>query len=132
MKRLLAILVVGAVLAIPHAPGQVPVPLRKLDDGPAASKWPFPVAQGTYKVEFANGVVESCEINEFATASVVEPLRSSTGRLETKGGSIVIAFKDDRTERWTPVGKKYVVEHWFPSAQFPAGTPVLGIAERAE
>ena len=28
------------------------------------------------------------------------------------------------------VGKKWVVEHWFPSAEYPAGRPVVGIARR--
>ena len=47
-----------------------------------------------------------------------------------KDGAIVITFDDDRTERWTPVGKRMVVEHWYLSAQYPCCKPVLGIAER--
>jgi hypothetical protein len=44
----------------------------------------------------------------------------------------VIVCDDDRVERWTAVGQRMVVEHWFPAAQFPSGTPVLGIAEWAK
>ncbi len=51
------------------------------------------------------------------------------GKAEVKDGSVVIVYQDDRVERWTPVGKRMVVEHWYPGAQFPSGTPVLGIAE---
>jgi hypothetical protein len=84
---------------------------------------------GRWKIEFANGVKEVCEVRQDGTASVTEPLRTSTGKAEVKGGSLVIVFQDDRVERWTPVGERMVVEHWYPGAQFPAGTPVLGIAE---
>lgn len=70
-----------------------------------------------------------CQVREDRTASVTEPLRTSNGKLELKDGSVVIVFQDDRVERWTPVGKRMVVEHWYPRAQFPSGKPVLGIAE---
>jgi hypothetical protein len=49
--------------------------------------------------------------------------------VEVKNGSIVLIFQDDRVERWTPAGARMVVEHWAASAQFPSGTPVLGIGE---
>ena len=62
-------------------------------------------------------------------ATVVEPRRRSRGTVVVKGGSIVITFKDDRVERWTAAGKRFVVEHWFPGSQFPTTNPVLGIAE---
>ncbi len=48
---------------------------------------------------------------------------------ENERGVAVIKFDDDRIERWTPVGKRYVVEHWFPSSQYRKTPPVLGIAE---
>jgi hypothetical protein len=86
---------------------------------------------GRWTVEFANGVKEVCEVRKDRSASVVEPLRTSTGTAEVKDGSVVIVYQDDRVERWTPVGKRMVVEHWYPGAQFPSGTPVLGIAEPA-
>jgi hypothetical protein len=84
---------------------------------------------GRWSVEFANGVKEVCEVRKDRTVSVVEPLRSATGKAEVQGGSVVIVYQDDRVERWTPVGKRMVVEHWYPGARFPSGTPVLGIAE---
>src|SRR5262249_11548160 len=89
----------------------------------------LPVGRGS--VEVANGVKEVCEVRKDRTASVTEPLRTSTGKAEVKGGSAVIVYADDRVERWTPFGNRLVVEHWNPGAQFPSGTPVLGIAEVA-
>jgi hypothetical protein len=32
--------------------------------------------------------------------------------------------------RWTAVGKRMVVKHWYPSSSYPCGKPVFGIAER--
>jgi len=87
---------------------------------------------GRWSVEFANGVVETCEIKKDGTASVVEPKRAAAGKVTLKDGSILIACEDDRLERWTPVGKRMVVEHWYPGSQVPVVTPVLGIAERAQ
>jgi hypothetical protein len=65
-------------------------------------------------------------------ASVAEPLRNSNGKVEVEDGRVVIVYQDDRAERWTPVGKRMVVEHWYPGARFPSGTPVLGIADGAK
>jgi hypothetical protein len=86
---------------------------------------------GRWSVEFANGVVETCEVKRDGTASVVEPRRASAGKVTPRDGSYVIACEDDRLERWTPVGKRMVVEHWYPGSQVPVVAPVLGIAERA-
>jgi hypothetical protein len=86
---------------------------------------------GRWRVEFTNGVVEECVIEPGGTASVVEPARSSPGRAVARDGAAVIVYDDDRTERWTRVGSRVVVEHWCPSSEFPAGRPVLGIAELA-
>jgi hypothetical protein len=44
---------------------------------------------------------------------------------------IVVVFRDDRVERWTPVGRRMVVERWATAAEYPAGKPGLGVAERA-
>jgi hypothetical protein len=84
---------------------------------------------GKWRVKFANGVVETCAFDQ-GTATEAEPLRQSTGAPVAQDGAVVIGFADDRTERWTPVGKRWVVEHWFPSAAYPAGRPVVGIAKR--
>jgi hypothetical protein len=86
---------------------------------------------GKWNVEFANGVKEACDIGNGGETTVEEPGRRSAGRAEVKGGSVVITFDDDRVERWTPVGQRYVVEHWFPASRAFVATPVLGIAERA-
>jgi hypothetical protein len=87
--------------------------------------------KGKWSVEFTNGVKEMCQIREDRTASVSEPLRTSDGKVKIQDGSVVIAYQDDRVERWTPVGRRMVVQHWHPSARFPSGTPVLGIADGA-
>ncbi|HMF15190.1 MAG TPA: hypothetical protein VKE94_22905 [Gemmataceae bacterium] len=87
---------------------------------------------GRWSVEFANGVAETCEIRKDGTAGVAEPQRTSDGTAVIRGGSLVIAYQDDRVERWTPIGPKMVVEHWFPIAKFPSSTPVLGIAHRLQ
>jgi hypothetical protein len=108
-------LVLGALLVLTlTAPGDPPAPER------------LPV--GTWTIEFANGVVEVCEVRQDGTATVAEPKRTSAGKVTAREGSFVLTFDDDRVERWTAVGKRMVVEHWFPATQFPGGTPVLGIA----
>lgn len=84
---------------------------------------------GKWNVEFTNGVKEVAQICSDRTASVEEPLRTSSGKVDIKDGSVVIVYLDDRVERWTPIGKRMVVEHWYPSAGFPSGAPVLGVAD---
>jgi hypothetical protein len=85
---------------------------------------------GRWTVRFANGVVETCEIRSDRTAAVKEPLRSSPGKAEARGGTVVITFDDDRLERWTARGSQMVVEHWFPASQYPSGPKVMGLATR--
>jgi hypothetical protein len=87
--------------------------------------------KGKWNVEFTNGVKEVCQIRDERTARVAKPLRTSDGKVGVEGGSVVIVYQDVRVERWTPVGKRMVVEHWCPGARFPSGTPVLGIADGA-
>jgi hypothetical protein len=133
MARTLTLLLAGAVLVFPQVSGGG-VPLPPIQ-GNRPVPHPMPEAGlpvGKWSVEFANGVTEVCEIREDGTASVVEPLRTSGGKATVKGSSVVIVFEDDRVERWTPVGKRLVVEHWFPGSQLPTATPVLGIAERVQ
>jgi len=119
------LLAAGSVLAFALASAGDPPkpPAPEPTDGLPAGKW---------SVEFANGVVETCEVKKDGTASVVEPRRSSAGKVTPRDGSFLIACEDDRLERWTPVGKRMVVEHWYPASQLPVATPVLGIAERRE
>ena len=86
---------------------------------------------GQWTVEFANGVVETCDLVKEGTANVIEPKRSSPGKVrDVMNGVVVLAFDDDRIERWTKIGQRMVVEHWASSDQFPSGPPVLGIAEK--
>jgi hypothetical protein len=86
---------------------------------------------GTWKVEYANEVTEACNFKKDGTTAVIEPVRIA-GKAVVNGGSIVIVFDNGRVQRWTPVGARYVVEHWFPGSQFPTVTHgTQGIAERA-
>jgi hypothetical protein len=110
--RLTPALAAAALALAAHA---APAPLPRL-----------PV--GRWDVGPANGVRQVCEVRRDGSASVVEPLRASTGKVVLRGGAAVIVYKDDRVERWTRTAKGVVVEHWYPGRCFPAGTPVLGIA----
>lgn len=116
-KRLTA----AAVGILALAAGAAPRP-------PAAAELPV----GKWRVTFLNGVVEACEIRRQATVTSADSARTADGKAATKNGEVVLTFDDDRVERWTPAGRRMLVEHWYPAAQFPAGPPVLGIAERAE
>ena len=125
MSRRFVLLVVGTCLVFPWASGgKTPAP------PPPGAESGLPV--GRWKVAFANGVSQVCEVRKDGTACVVEPLRTAGGKAARKGSSVVIVYDDDRIERWTPVGKRLVVEHWFPASQLPTATPVLGIAEPAQ
>jgi hypothetical protein len=84
---------------------------------------------GRWTVKFNNGVVESCGIGKDRAASVRETRRNSAGKAEVRDGSLLIVYDDDRVERWTAVGRRAVVEHWFPGSAYPLRSPVLGIAE---
>jgi hypothetical protein len=111
----------------------VAVPLLSLGDPPALLR-PVagPLPAGNWTVEFANGVTERVEAKADATVSVSEPARSASGKATSLAGTVLIVFEDDRVERWTPVGRRMVVEHWYPAAQYPNGAPVRGIADHAE
>jgi hypothetical protein len=118
---MLLLVVAVAVVVFPLVSGGKEPP-RPADAGLPIGKW---------SVEFANGVTQVCEVRQDGSVSVVEPQRTSGGKATVRGNSVVITYEDDRIERWTTVGKRLVVEHWFPGSQLPAATPVLGIAERA-
>lgn len=93
---------------------------------------PMPLPAGKWSVEFSNGVVEKVEIKKDGTATVTEPARESDGKFTSTPGSFLFTCEDGRVERWTPVGKRMVVEHWASADQFPNGAPVKGIAETAD
>src|SRR5262245_28094234 len=101
MMRLFTLAVIGVTLAAPQTSGDG-------RDGPR----PVAGVVGKFKVEFASGVTEECQISRDGKVRVVEPLRNASGQAEAKGNSFVVTFLDDRVERWTPVGKRFVVEHW--------------------
>jgi hypothetical protein len=84
---------------------------------------------GKWRVEFSNGVKQVCDFIDNGVCSVEQPHRRSIGKAEKQGGSTVITFADDRVERWTRVGDRFVVEHWYPGSRLPTVSPVLGIAE---
>lgn len=86
----------------------------------------------TGSVEFENGVKEIGKVNANGAATEKEPNRSANGKAERRNRVYVITFDDDRVERWTPVGGRMVVEHWFPASPFPDGRRVLGIADRTQ
>jgi hypothetical protein len=121
MSRMLLPLVAGLALVLPP-PTRADTPAP-----PAAQAGPL---AGRWVVEFANGVAEVCEVGQDGAASVAEPRRSSGGKVTARDGAVVVVYDDDRVERWTPVGRKAVVEHWYPGAAFPSGEPVRGIARR--
>jgi hypothetical protein len=89
------------------------------------------IPAGKWRVEFTNGVIQTCEIASDGTAKVREPLRTSPGKAVLQDGAVIITFDDNRVERWTQIGKKLVVEHWCPASAYPAERPVLGIAEQS-
>jgi hypothetical protein len=124
--RLLGLAFAGAVLLVPVAFGGPP-PLPVPQPSPKAS---LPV--GKWRVEYANEVTEVCDVQKDGTASVVEPVRIAGGKAVVSGASVVMVFENGRVQRWTPVGKRFAVEHWFPGSQFTAKPDVLGIAERTE
>ena len=106
------------------------IPMTSFGDPPRpdnADAVPLPV--GKWSIEFSNGVVEKVEIKKDGTATVTEPARSSDGKVTVIGGTFLFVCEDDRVERWTPVGKRMVVEHWPSADQYPHGTPVKGIAD---
>ena len=84
---------------------------------------------GKWSIEFSNGVVEKVEVKKDGTASVTEPNRSSDGKVTAVPGAFLFVCEDGRVERWTPVGRRMVVEHWASLDQMPSVPPVRGIAD---
>ena len=127
MIRLLPVALLGVIVVVAQTTrGDPPRPAAR-EAGPPAVGLPV----GKWKVEFANGVKEGYHIGNGGEFNVEQPERRAHGVAEARGGAVVFRSHDDRIERWTPVGNRYVVEHWFPASQVPIATPVLGIAERA-
>ncbi|HEV3080952.1 MAG TPA: hypothetical protein VGY66_14275 [Gemmataceae bacterium] len=130
MRLLFIMLVCASIVVAQDSRGDVSR-LTATEAGPnRPPEAAFPI--GKWKVEFSNGVTEVCHIGNGGECTVEEPGRRSNGMAEVKGGALVITFNDNRIERWSPVGRRYVVEHWFPASQVPVVSPVLGIAEAAQ
>ncbi len=125
MRRLLLLSCVGAAMLFTQGTrGDPPRPAAK-EAAPLNGALPV----GKWKVVFSIGVTEECNIGNGGECSVVDPGWRSVGMAQVKGGSVVITFGHDRVERWTPVGNRCVVEHWYPASKLPTVAPVLGIAE---
>lgn len=111
-----------AVFQAPMQAGPPPLPVVKSE---ATAKLPA----GKWRVEYANGITEVFEINKRGEAAVVDPVRIG-GKAAVSGSAILLLFENGRAQRWTPVGKRFVVEHWFPGDKLPTTTAsTLGVAE---
>ena len=121
LRRLSAAVVALALCLSASAHAPAPLPKKERPIGLPVGRW---------VVRFENGVVETCEIKKDGAIHVVEPQRNSAGKATLRGRSVVLECEDDRAERWTRVEGKMVVEHWFPTAAYPHGKPVRGVAER--
>lgn len=109
-----------------HDPGEIPKAPPEPSAKPIAS-----LPTGSWNIVFTNGVNERCEIRLDGTATVKEPLRSAAGTVKAIGSSYQIDFADSRVERWTRIGRRFVVEHWASSPKDErSSAPVLGIAEQ--
>jgi hypothetical protein len=82
-----------------------------------------------WQAKFANGIEQVYVLSSDGTATVSSSLWQDTGTIERGEGYLIIRFSQDRAERWTAVGEKMVIEHWFPASRLPTQAPVLGIAE---
>ena len=103
MRTIVCILILGAALHVMNT-----IPFGWSAPGALVSDLPI----GKWNIEFSNGVIEDCSINQDGTAFVAETGRQSSGK--------------------APVGKRMVVEHWGHLSDMAKGTPVLGIADRVE
>jgi hypothetical protein len=121
-------LLTSLLFAFVHTPMREGTPLPPVVMNEAAAKLPA----GKWRVEYANGVTEVCLVNKDGLAIVTDPVRI-VGKAAASGSAILMLFENGRAQRWTPVGNRFVVEHWFPGDKIPttaAGT--VGIAERAK
>jgi len=147
MKQVSGLLIVGLLAAVVAAqvpggndhvpPLGPPIPPSRdfpLPSPPSGRDGILARWTGRWNVEFANGVHQVHELREDMTATAQNPAVnwSSHGTIEFQGNSVTITYVDDRVERWTPVGDRMVVEHWFPAPRIPVKPPVLGIGDRAE
>jgi hypothetical protein len=110
----------------PSGEGAASTVLKKTSPQQVDNAW-----VGKWTVEFANGVIESCDLDKDGKANVVEARRSTSGKVrQTTNDVLELVFDDDRIERWAKIGQRIVVEHWPSADQFPGQPPVLGIGEK--
>lgn len=86
---------------------------------------------GHWRAEFANGIVQTYTLSADGSATVDAGAWHDTGTVEKGNGYFIVRFSEDRAERWTRVGGRMVIEHWFPASRLPTEPPVLGIAEQS-
>ncbi len=89
-----------------------------------------PIWAEYWRAEFANGVVQTYTLGGDGSATVDAGAWHDTGTVEKGDGYFIVRFTEDRAERWTRVGDRMVVEHWFPASRLPTEPPVMGIAEQ--
>jgi hypothetical protein len=84
---------------------------------------------GSWVIKYDNGVQGYYTLRATKTASIWEPGRDTAGKIEVRDGDVVVVNDDGRMQRWTPVGRRAVVEHWEKAADYPGKATVVGIAE---
>lgn len=87
---------------------------------------------GKWNLVKANGVLGTYQFRPDGSVNWTEKDRTTLGKATAKDGVIVVVYPDDRTERMTWSGRRLIVEHWVPSANYPAKFPTtFGYAEPA-
>ena len=90
MLTIVCILIIGAAIHVMNT-----IPFGWSAPGDKASDLPI----GNRNVEFSNGVIEDCSINQDGTTFVAETGRQSSGKAVGKDRLSVIIFEDGRVER---------------------------------
>jgi hypothetical protein len=92
----------------------------------------LPVLEGKWQMVKADGVLGTYEFRANGTVLWSQKARQAVGRVTARGGTFLVIYPDDRTERLTPSGPRLIVEHWYPSSNYPAGFPAFAYAERVK
>jgi hypothetical protein len=90
----------------------------------------LPALEGKWQMVKADGVLGTYEFRANGSVLWTQKGRQAIGRITAKGGSFLVVYPDDRTERLTPSGPRLIVEHWYPTSNYPAGFPAFAYAER--
>src|SRR5262245_49916519 len=115
-SQFLAVLLVGLVCIAHRAdaaelllqPLGPPLPRCNSPPGSGTESRPLPKAViGRWKIEFANQVMQACEIRADRTASVDELLLEKYfGNAAIKEDAVIVAYNGNRTQRWSRVGER--------------------------